>query len=79
METMVRVPKIEYHRLRQVAEHFEMARRLLAIDFFAEPPVRDVEQIVKEFKKTGRHNQAFLKSLRQGLRESAFIPPGVTG
>lgn len=72
---MVRVPKIEYQRLREIAEHFEMVRRLLAVDFFAEPPVRDTAEIIKAFKKTGRYNQSFLKSVEQGLRESDYFTP----
>lgn len=73
METMVRVPKTEYQRLRKIAEHFEMVRWLLTIDFFAEPPVRDVGQIIKGFKKTGKYNQIFLKSLELGLKESEYF------
>ena len=69
----VTVPKEEYDRLRIVASHFEMMRDFFAFDFFTQPTMRDSDSVMREFEKTGKDNKAFLKSLKQGIKESSYF------
>jgi len=73
MAQTVSVPKNEYQRLRQIARRFELLRRLVEFDTFAAPPVRNASQVIREFRKTGRYAEPFLKSLERGLRESSYF------
>ncbi len=69
----VSLPKAEYQRLRQIAERYELARKLFEVEFFAPPPVKNIREIVGSFRKTGLYREAFLKSLERGLRESSYF------
>lgn len=73
MARTVSVPRTEYQRLRQIARRFELLRRLVEYDTFAKPPVRNATQVMREFRKTGRYSEPFLKSLERGLRESSYF------
>ncbi|OGZ33878.1 MAG: hypothetical protein A3I88_01135 [Candidatus Portnoybacteria bacterium RIFCSPLOWO2_12_FULL_39_9] len=73
MPQIITLPKTEYLRLRRIADLFEVVRKLFEVDFFAEPPTKDSKKIIKEFQKTGLYNEAFLKSLEKGLKESSYF------
>lgn len=75
MRNTVTVPKTEYQYLRQVAQRYKMLQRIFTLEFFEEPPVRDINQIAKEFQQTGLYNEKFLRSLKQGLKESSYFSP----
>lgn len=70
MRNTISVSKIEYERLRNIAERYALLRSAVVEDFFEEPPTKDVNQIIKEFRETGLYNEKFLQSLADGLKES---------
>lgn len=73
MTRTVTLSRSEYQRLRDIAKRFELAQTILAGHPFAEPPTRDAKHIMREFRRTGRYNEPFLKSLERGLKESSFF------
>ncbi len=73
MPQTIKIPKKEYQRLTTIADRFELLRQFLSTDFFAEPPVKNAKQVVKEFEATGLYNDDFLKSLAKGLSESTYF------
>lgn len=73
MARTVSIPRNEYRELRQIARRFELLRRLVEFDTFAKPPVRNVNRVMREFRKTGRYSEPFLQSLERGLRESSYF------
>ena len=72
-QSTVTLQKSEYEQLRHSAERYEMIRKLFELEFFAQPPIRNIKQIIGEFRKTKLYNPAFLKSLEHGLKESAYF------
>ncbi len=70
MANTIPVTKIEYQRLRKIAKRYELLRQVFVEDLFEEPPIKDVERIIKDFRETGLYNEPFLKSLARGLKES---------
>lgn len=73
MAKTISLPKTEYQRLRQIAERYELMRKLFEMESFAPPPVRDVREVLKSFRKTGLYREPFLRSLERGLRESSYF------
>lgn len=69
----ITISKAEYTHLREQASKFEFLKHLFTESYFEEPPTQDINTIVREFRKTGRYNQDFLKSLRRGLQESTYL------
>lgn len=64
----VKVPEKEYKRLERQARAF----RLFATHVF-ESVLRDpVEDVVEDFRKTGKYTPEFLVDLEDGLRKSSF-------
>lgn len=59
--------------LRYVFLHSpQILDRLDAVAFEA-PPVRDAEYISREFRKSGKYNQAFIASVTKGLKKSKYF------
>lgn len=73
MDTMIRIPRTEYHQLTKIAKNYDLLRRVFSLNFFEKPAVRSRNQIMKELKATGSYNNAFLKSLQKGLDESTYF------
>lgn len=73
MRNTVTLPKIEYERLRKIAERYELLRNAVTQDFFEEPPIRDSKEIIAALRKTGRYATRFLNSVARGLNESSFL------
>jgi hypothetical protein len=73
MQKTVSVPKAEYERLHQMAKQFELVQDIFLQAFFVSPPVKDVSIVMREFKKTKKYKPAFLKSVEQGLKSSAYF------
>ncbi len=69
----ITIPKKEYQRLVDKAFRYEYLRQIMEEDIFASPLIRDVEKIIKEFKKTNLYNEKFLKSLEYGLKNSSYF------
>lgn len=69
----VTIPKIKYEDLKKKAEAYEYIFKLIERDIFSSPPKRDVKEIMADFKKTGRYNPKFLKSLERGLARSPYF------
>lgn len=72
LETIT-LPKIEYQNLCRIKKHYEIMRRLFELDFFEEPPVKDIKKIIREFRQTGLYNESFLGSLEEGLKGSSYF------
>lgn len=73
MPRTISIPRNEYRELRQIARRFELLRRLVELDTFSPPPIRNVNRVMREFRKTSRYSEPFLKSLERGLRESSYF------
>lgn len=73
MSNTITIPKIEYHRLKQVAKRYETIQKVIETDFFAEPPTKNVSEIMQELRKTKRYPKPFLQSLSRGLKESSYF------
>ncbi len=73
MPQNITLAKTEYRRLRQAAERYEILRKIFELDFFAPPPATNAKKVIKEFRATGLYNEAFLKSLSQGLKGSSYF------
>ena len=69
----ITIPKKEYQKLTEKALRYEYIRQLMEEDFFASPPTKNVQKIIKEFRQTGRYNRKFLESLEKGLRHSSYF------
>ena len=70
----ITLPKIEYQDLRRKAAMFERIVELAEKDdLFSPPPIRSRKQIISGFKKTGKYNPAFLRSLNHGLARSDYF------
>ncbi len=73
MQMTVRVDKSEYAHLKEIAKRYDLLRRAFSANYFEEPPVTSRKTILKAMKDTKRYDDAFLKSLDAGLRESSFF------
>jgi hypothetical protein len=57
METMIRIPKTEYHQLTKIAKNYELLRRVFSLNFFEKPAVRSRKQIMNELKSSDHYNR----------------------
>lgn len=73
MEKTITLKKIEYQKLKQIKDRFEIMRNLFESNFFEEPPAKNAKKIITEFKKTGLYKKSFLDSLKKGLKESSYF------
>ena len=69
----VTIPKKQYQNLLEKALRYEYIRKMMKENLFASPSVRDVKEIIKSFKETGKYNDKFLKSLEKGLKRSSYF------
>jgi len=69
----VTITKTQYRALKERADAYARITSVVRNDLFAPPPIRNLKATIDAFRKTGKYNTAFLKSLERGLRESAFI------
>lgn len=69
MEKTITVKIIEYQKLRQIKERYEIMRNLFTMDFFEEPAEKDVKKIIGEFKEIKKYGKKFSNSLEKGLKE----------
>ena len=70
----ITLPKIEYQYLKRKAAMFERIVELAEKDnIFSPPPIRNRWQIIGALKRTGKYNQAFLRSLNRGLKRSDYF------
>lgn len=60
----------QYKALKERANAYERIVSAARRELFAPPPVRSGWETISAFRKTGKYNEAFLKSLERGLRES---------
>lgn len=70
---MVHIPKTEYQRLKRVVKRYQLLRGIFAADAFEEPPVKNRNAVLKQVRATGKYNEAFLKSLEEGMKESRLF------
>ena len=68
----VTITKTQYHALKERADAYVRIASAARNELFTSPPVRSVKATIRAFRKTGKYNEAFLKSLERGLRESSF-------
>lgn len=67
----ITIPKKEYHKLVEKALRYEYLRQIMKENLFASPPTQNIKEIIRNFRETGKYNQKFLKSLKQGLKRSS--------
>lgn len=70
---VITISKREYERLAERARRYEYIRQIISADIFAPPPTQDVKEVIESFKKTGKYNRKFLKSLEKGLKRSFYF------
>lgn len=66
----VTITATQYKALKERANAYERIVSATCKELFSLPPVRNVRATISAFRKTGKYNEAFLKSLERGLRES---------
>ena len=71
--TTIVIPKKEYKNLLEKSFRYDYLRQAIELDIFDSPKIRDIKEIVKEFKNTKLYNQKFLDSLKQGLNRSSYF------
>jgi hypothetical protein len=71
----ITIPKKEYQKLVEKALRYEYLKQLLEEkkDMFAPPPTRNIKEIIKSFKETGKYSPDFIKSLERGLKRSSYF------
>jgi hypothetical protein len=69
----ITISKKEYHQLLDKALRYDYFRQLIEEDIFAPPPTKNIEEILRAFKKTKIYSSEFLKSLERGLRRSSYF------
>lgn len=73
--TTITIPQKEYQKLVEKSLRYEYIRQMTEENLFSPPPIKNSKKIIEEFKKTGLYNQAFLKSLESGLKQSSYFKP----
>ncbi|MBI4599198.1 hypothetical protein HY734_03330 [Candidatus Uhrbacteria bacterium] len=73
MDSMVRIPKMEYHQLKRLAKRYQLLCGVFAADAFEEPPIKNRNVVLKRLRETGKYNEKFLGSLEQGMKESRMF------
>jgi hypothetical protein len=69
----VTISEKEYRKLLDAKLRYEYLRQLLEDDLFSPPPTTDNKSVIAAFRKTGRYNEKFLKSLDAGLKKSSHF------
>lgn len=71
----ITVPKKEYQKLIEKALRYEYLVKIIKEekDIFAPPPIRNIKEIIKEFRGTKLYSPSFLQSLEKGLKRSSYF------
>ena len=69
----ITIPKKEYDDLLSAKIRIEYLRQIFEEDFFASPPTKNVKDIIKAFKQTGKYNEDFINSIENGLKRSSYF------
>jgi len=69
----ITIPKKEYQKLLKKAFLYEYVRQVLEGDIFLPPPIKDISQIVKEFKTSKKYNKKFIADIERGLKRSSYF------
>ncbi len=69
----ITIPKKEYQELLDAKLRYDYLRQLLDSDLFGPPPTKSKKTVIASFRKTGKYNQKFLKSLANGLKRSDYL------
>lgn len=69
----VTIPKNEYNKLIEVKFRYERLRQVMEEDVFSPPPFKKKSVVLKAFRKSGLYTDAFLKSLKRGLKRSSYF------
>ena len=67
------ISKKQYQELLDKALRYEYLRHIIEENIFAPPPTKDIEKIIRVFKRTGIYSKEFLRSLKRGLRRSSYF------
>lgn len=69
----ITITKKEYLELIDKKLRFDYLRNVLTEDFFAPPPTKDSNEIIRAFKAAKKYNQKFINGLKRGLDRSAYF------
>lgn len=69
----VTIPKNEYNKLIEVKFRYERLRQAMEEDVLSPSPFKKRSEVLKAFKKTGLYTDAFLESLKRGLKRSSYF------
>jgi hypothetical protein len=69
----ITIPKKEYQELLDTKLCYDYLRQLLDSNLFGPSPTKSKKAVISAFRKTGRYNEKFLKSLEGGLKKSSYF------
>ena len=69
----VTIPRKEYDTLLVSRMKFDYLRQILTDDLFSPPPTKNIDTIAASFEETGKYSEAFIKSLKKGLKRSSYF------
>ena len=69
----ITITKRKYQDLVATKFRYEYLREIFNTDILSQPPVKNVKEVIKEFKQTKLYNASFLKSLEKGLNRSNYF------
>lgn len=68
----VTISKKESKELVEKKLRYEYLHHIIEENIFSPPPIKDIKEIIKAFKKTGLYTQKFIDSLESGLKHSSY-------
>lgn len=70
----ITIPKNKYDLLKKKAHAYEVLKKMAARGgFFDIPSTKNKEMIIRGFRRSGKHNEAFIASLERGLERSDYF------
>lgn len=69
----ITITKRKYQDLIATKFRYEYLREIFSADILSQPPVKNIKEVIKEFKQTKLYNANFLKSLEKGLKRSNYF------
>jgi len=69
----VTISQKEYQQLLDTKLRYEYLRGVFDRNLFSPPPTKSGKAVISAFRKTGKYNEKFLKSIARGLQRSSYF------
>lgn len=69
----ITISKKKYENLVEKSHYYDFFRKALKENIFCPPQEKNVEEVIKAFKKTKKYSIDFIKSLEKGLKRSSYF------